>query len=93
MTPFHIVALVSALLVLSLICHYLDAKYRWQLSAWFSGESVNPFKHQSVESETTKSDAKDAEIAALKERIAVLEAIVTEPAYDLNEELKKLSRQ
>ena len=31
MTPFHIVALVSALLVLSLICHYLDAKYRWQV--------------------------------------------------------------
>ena len=93
MTPFHIVALVSALLVLSLICHYLDAKYRWQLSAWFSGESVNPFKHQSAVSETTNGDAKDAEIAALKERIAVLEAIVTEPAYYLNEELKRLSRQ
>lgn len=93
MTPFHIVTLVSALLVLSLICHYLDAKYRWQLSAWFSGESVNPFKHRSAASETTNGDAKDAEIAALKERIAVLEAIVTEPAYDLNEELKKLSRQ
>lgn len=93
MTPFHIVALVSALLVLSLICHYLDAKYRWQLSAWLSDESVNPFKHQSAASETTNGDAKDAEIAALKERIAVLEAIVTEPAYDLNEELKKLSRQ
>lgn len=93
MTPFHIVVLVSALVLLSLLCHYLDAKYRWQLSAWLSDESVNPFKHQSVASETTKSDAKDAEIAALKERIAVLEAIVTEPAYDLNEELKKLSRQ
>lgn len=93
MTPFHIVALVSALLVLSLICHYLDAKYRWQLSAWLSDESVNPFKQQSAASETTNGDAKDAEIAALKERIAVLEAIVTEPAYDLNEELKKLSRQ
>jgi hypothetical protein len=54
---------------------------------------VNPFKHQSAATEKTKTDAKDAEIAALKERIAVLEAIVTEPAYDLNEELKKLSRQ
>lgn len=93
MTPFHIVALVSALVLLSLLCHYLDAKYRWQLSAWLSDESVNPFKHRSAASETTKTDAKDAEIAALKERIAVLEAIVTEPAYDLNEELRKLCRQ
>ena len=93
MTPFHIVVLVSALVLLSLLCHYLDAKYRWQLSAWLSDESVNPFKHQSAASETTNGDAKDAEIAALKERIAALEAIVTEPAYDLNEELKKLSRQ
>lgn len=92
MTPFNIVAVVSAVLALTLLCHYLDAKYRWQLSAWFSGESVNPFANQK-EAVTTKEDAKDAEIAALKERIAALEAIVTEPAYSLNEELKKLSRQ
>ncbi len=92
MTPFNIVALVSAVLALTLLCHYLDAKYRWQLSAWLSGESVNPFANRQ-ETATTKADLKDAEIAALKERIAALEAIVTEPAYALNEELKKLSRQ
>ncbi|MFS1701458.1 hypothetical protein FJ444_09125 [Aestuariibacter sp. GS-14] len=92
MTTLNIVTLISAVLVLSLVCHYLDAKYRWQLSAWFCGESVNPFA-QGTHTVAEKSDPKDEEIAALKARIATLEAIVTEPAYALNEELKKLSRQ
>ena len=70
---------------------YLDAKYQWQLSAWFYGKPVNPFKKvQQANTQTTAQ--KDAEIAALKERIAVLAKIVTEPAYELNQELSKLCR-
>ena len=89
MTHTEIILLVTAMLGLGLFCHYLDAKYQWQLSAWFYGKPVNPFKKaQQANAQTTAQ--KDGEIAALKERIAVLEKIVTEPAYELNKELSKL---
>ncbi|MAJ68136.1 hypothetical protein C6Y40_13215 [Alteromonas alba] len=89
MTHTEIILLVTAMLGLGLFCHYLDAKYQWQLSAWFYGKPVNPFK-KTEQANSQTSAQKDAEIAALKERIAVLEKIVTEPAYELNLELNKL---
>ncbi|WP_296049256.1 hypothetical protein [uncultured Alteromonas sp.] len=91
MTHTEIILLVSAMLGMGLVCHYLDAKYNWQLSAWFYGKPVNPFKKTEAQNSRTPAQ-KDAEIAALKERIAVLEKIVTEPAYELNQELNKLCR-
>lgn len=93
MTHAEIAILVSTLLGLGLFCHYLDAKYQWQLSAWFYGKPVNPFlKKVAAGAYTAAETEKDAEITALKERIAVLEKIVTEPAYELNQELNKLCR-
>lgn len=89
MTHIEIILLVSAMLGLGLFCHYLDAKYHWQLSAWFYGKPVNPFLKKVAASSQTSAQ-KDVEIAALKERIAALEKIVTEPAYELNQELNKL---
>lgn len=92
MTHSEIVLLVSAMLGLGLLCHYLDARYQWQLSAWFYGKPVNPFLKKVAAGSASANADKDAEIAALKERIAVLEKIVTEPAYELNKELSKLCR-
>ncbi|GGF63847.1 hypothetical protein [Alteromonas lipolytica] len=89
----EVILLVSAMIGLGLFCHYLDAKYQWQLSAWFYGKPVNPFlKKVAASGHSSAETKKDAEIAALKERIAVLEKIVTEPAYELNQELSKLCR-
>lgn len=94
MTHIEIFLLVSALLSASLFCHYLDARYNWQLSAWFYGLPVNPFRQTqtSTSQPDSQTDAKEAEIAALKERIATLEKIVTEPAYELNQELRNLCK-
>ncbi|NVK55754.1 MAG: hypothetical protein HWE26_09075 [Alteromonadaceae bacterium] len=89
MTTIEISLLVIAMLASGLFCQYLDAKYNWQLSAWFYGKPVNPFR-ASLSRQPTPLTAKNAEISALKERIATLEAIVTEPAYELNQELNKL---
>lgn len=93
MILFYIVVFVFVLFVFSLICYYFDVKYCWQLSVWFLGESVNLFKYQLVVLEIIKFDVKDVEIVVLKECIVVLEVIVIEFVYDLNEELKKFSCQ
>ncbi len=92
MTPLEITLLVIALLASGLFCHYLDAKHNWQLSAWFYGKPVNPFI-TSQAAQPTDAATKDNEIAALKARIAALEAIVTEPAFELNQQLNALRKE
>ncbi|MDC8829227.1 hypothetical protein [Alteromonas gilva] len=92
MTTLEITLLVLTMLAAGLFCHYLDAKYNWQLSAWFYGKPVNPFDaRQTVQA--TPAASKDAEIASLKARIATLEAIVTEPAFELNQQLNQLRKE
>ncbi len=92
MTPLEITVLVFAMLAAALFCHYLDAKYNWQLSAWFYGKPVNPFSANTTK-RVASTATKDAEIAALKERIATLEAIITEPAFELNQQINQLHRE
>lgn len=90
MNHFEITLMISGLVAICLLSRYLDAKYQWQLTAWFTGKSINPFEKQTTHL-TSNSAATDSEIALLKERIATLEAIVTEPAFELNQKLKTLS--
>lgn len=51
-------------------------------------------KHRAAAVERSTSTAEDAslqrEIAALRERVATLEKIVTEPAYDLRRQIQDL---
>jgi uncharacterized small protein (DUF1192 family) len=53
-----------------------------------NGACSNPFVKANKQS--SKLNDKDATIAELKERIAVLEKVVTEPAYELNKKLNQL---
>jgi hypothetical protein len=58
---------------------------------WLNGECSSPF----ITANTTQQLApekteKQQEIYLLKERIQVLEKIVTEPAYELNKKLNAL---
>lgn len=73
-----------------LFAAWLDNKHNWQLVAWFNGKNVNPFKPNSKVAAQRALTEKDEQIEALKERIQVLEKIVTEPAYELNKKINQL---
>ncbi|MBF7074261.1 hypothetical protein ISG33_12715 [Glaciecola sp. MH2013] len=95
MSTIQISLLVSGLIASSLFMCYVDSKYKLHFVAWFNGECSNPFKRQLNESNDNDLSApssldKDREIAELKERIQVLERVVTEPAYELNKKLNAL---
>ncbi|MCU7553569.1 hypothetical protein OCL06_03020 [Alteromonas sp. ASW11-19] len=68
---------------ITLLTSYLDAKYQWRLNDWLNGRCSNPFERRSA----TETDEPRDE---LKARIETLEAIVTEPAYELNKKINAL---
>lgn len=90
MNAFHITLLVIGSTSLYLVAAWLDSQKNWKLVDWFNGKTSNPF----ITDETKKAQAtintKDKEIKELKERIQVLEKIVTEPAYELNKKINAL---
>ena len=73
-----------------LFASWLDNKHNWQLIAWFNGKNVNPFRPNPNILAQREIAQKDQQIEALKERIQVLEKIVTEPAYELNKKINQL---
>lgn len=89
MSTIGIVLLMLGLVSLMLLTNYIDAKYQYRFTDWFNGRCVNPFlKSNGASSQTMKE--KDQKIAELTERIQVLEKIVTEPAYELNQKINAL---
>lgn len=88
MKELVVLGLVSALVSASLLVAWLDNKHNWQLAAWFSGQVKNPFTPPADSTQTMKQ--KDRKIAELQARIEVLEKVVTEPAYELNQKLNRL---
>ena len=79
MNTVMFVLLFVAMFALMLLISYLDAKKGWQFNAWLSGECANPFE--------IPSNKREDEI---NERLANLEKIVTEPAYELNKKINAL---
>ena len=73
-----------------LFAAWLDNKHNWQLVAWFNGKETNPFRPNEKIRTQRELANKDKQIDELKERIQVLEKIVTEPAYELNQKLNRL---
>jgi cell shape-determining protein MreC len=70
---------------------YLDSRFNMRLVDWINGQCANPFKFSAIGTEAFKSgNNKEQEIQTLKARIATLEKIVTEPAYELNQKLNSL---
>ncbi len=90
MSHFEITLLVVILTGLCLATHYLDAKFNWRLADWFNGTTQNPFNAPMSQTAAAASSEQEETIRALKERIQVLEAIVTEPGYELNQKINAL---
>lgn len=89
MIDYKLLVGLTSLFAVWISLAYIDHKYRFRLLDWMNGEVDNPFSKK--EQATNKSiDQKDKEIASLKKRIEVLEKVVTEPAYELNQKLNKL---
>ena len=83
---FCVVAFAGCYLLMS----WLDQRYGWQLVAWCNGEIEQPFMAPNQQA-TSAADATDrSELEQMRQRIEVLEKIVTEPAYELNEKLRRL---
>lgn len=88
MSSVLITLMVVLALILWLVAAWFDSKRGWNLTGWLSGNCQNPFLQQS--NQKTQLSDKDKTIEELKERIQVLEKIVTEPAYELNKKLNNL---
>lgn len=90
MEKMTILLVVVSLFAGWLYAAWLDNKHNWQLIDWFNGKSVNPFRPAPQRKAQVVLEKKDQQIAELKERIQVLEKIVTEPAYELNKKINQL---
>ena len=82
MSSVLIALLVVLAIVLWLVASWFDAQKGWNLTGWMAGKTHSPFliRRDFVQA----SSEKDKTIEELKERIQVLERIVTEPSYELN---------
>lgn len=91
MTDLAIILLMGLIFSIYIVGLYMDKKYNLSVIDWLNGECSTPFitanSSQQVASEKAE---KQQEIYLLKERIQVLEKIVTEPAYELNKKLNAL---
>lgn len=91
MEPMKILIMLSALTAVSLAICWLDYKKGWNLAGWVNGKCGNPFiSIQDKQPLKNNQSEKDELIIQLKERIEVLEKIVTEPSYELNQKLNQL---
>lgn len=88
MSTVFVILLVIAGLALWLGIAWLDFKNNWDLTGWLCGQCQNPFVTDKNNHES--SQQKDRTIIELKERVQILEKIVTEPAYELNKKINNL---
>ncbi|WP_100657926.1 hypothetical protein [Alteromonas flava] len=90
MSTLLVITLFVAVCSFSLWLCWLDKVNHWRIVDWLNGRVNNPFiaTNNTVQS-TASSHSKD-ELAALRERIEVLERIVTEPSYELNRKINEL---
>ena len=88
MDPLKITIILSIIAAISLTVCWLDHKKGWQLADWINGRCSNPFTQ--TQKTTQNMDDKDLLIQQLTERVQVLEKIVSEPSYELNQKLNQL---
>lgn len=87
MENFLFLGLFVFLGLMSVCAHWCDAKYGWNVTAWMHGEQNSPF--QTEESIPTQAEKEKEEMRQLRERIQVLEKIVTEPSYELKRQIER----
>jgi len=90
MSTLSLVLLISGITSIALIACYLDAKFQWRLNDWMNGKCSNPFIASNASLHAEQLKQKDQQIKTLMERVETLEAIVTEPAYELNKKINAL---
>lgn len=90
MSTLTISFIVAGAFFFSLATCYLDAKYQWRLTDWVNGKCKNPFIPDGTNNQQQLIKQKDAQIEALQKRVETLEAIVTEPAFELNQKINAL---
>ncbi|WP_334030683.1 MULTISPECIES: hypothetical protein [Alteromonas] len=90
MSTLSLVLLLGSITSIALFASYLDAKFQWRLNDWMNGKCSNPFIASKAALQQQRIQEKDAQIEALMARIETLEAIVTEPAYELNKKINAL---
>ncbi|MBQ4829307.1 hypothetical protein J8L84_08455 [Alteromonas sp. MMG017] len=91
MSTLSIFLLIGFITIIALGASYLDAKFQWRLNDWMSGTCSNPFiASKATQQQQQLIEKKDKQIAALLERVETLEAIVTQPAYELNQKINAL---
>lgn len=90
MSTLSIVLLISGIASIALTASYLDAKFQWRLNDWMNGKCSNPFINSVSDQQKQRLAEKDEQIKKLMERVETLEAIVTEPAYELNKKINAL---
>ena len=79
-------ALVIALIIFAIIAfEYIDKRFKLNLSSVSGDKILND-----LGLDTASAKQKDEEILALKKRIEVLEAIVTDPAHELDKQIRRL---
>ena len=88
MEPIKITILLSSIALIALAVYWLDYKKGWQIADWINGRC----SHKKEKKNQAKQDqhTKDFIIQPLTERVQVLEKIVTEPSYELNQKLNQL---
>lgn len=90
MSTLSLVLLLSGITSIALLACYLDAKFQWRLNDWMNGKCSNPFIASKASVQEQQLKQKDEQIKTLMERVETLEAIVTEPAYELNKKINAL---
>ena len=94
MTGLELTFLFCAIFAVYAFGAYLDQRFNLRIVDWFNGESTTPMTKQMktppIGSSFTENTAQLTEMKELKERIQILEKIVTEPAYELAKKLNSL---
>lgn len=84
------VIILATIASVSLLVCYLDARYKLKLADWLNGNVSNPFTEARFSSLSSSKEKEPEDYEALKRRIETLEAIVTEPGYELNKKINDL---
>jgi hypothetical protein len=91
MTNIEVFVLMAVIFALYFLGLYIDKQYDLRVIDWLEGKCSNPWKiREPLPEVETVQAKKEQEISLLKVRIEVLEKIVTEPAFELNQKINTL---
>lgn len=84
-----VILIFTLIFTVTFLGHWIDNKYNVQVVRWMNCEVSSPFKNSAPKS-NVESPRPKAEYDDLRERIEILEKIVTDSSWELNQKLKNL---